>query len=154
MSSSDRALVHLREYRARDFARLCELDRMCFPEGIAYTPEEIALGLAQPGALALLAEAENRVVAFVLATQHRRALGHIVTIDVHPEFRRQGIGQRLMDLAEQRLKQQGALRVILEASTQNEPAFAFYRQRGYVQKHLLQDYYRDGTDAYLMEKTL
>lgn len=59
-----------------------------------------------------------------------------------------------MDLAEQRLKQQGALRVILEASTQNESALAFYRQRGYVQKHLLQDYYRDGTDAYLMEKTL
>ena len=154
MSSSNRALARLREYRADDFARLWELDQMCFPEGIAYTPDEIALGLLQPGAFALVAEVEDRVVAFVLTTQHRRPTGHIVTIDVHPEFRRQRIGERLMDLAEQRLKRQGAQRVILEASTGNAPALAFYRQRGYLNKRLLPNYYRGGSDASLMEKTL
>jgi len=33
----------LRDYRPEDFAHLCEIDRLCFPPGIAYTAEEMRL---------------------------------------------------------------------------------------------------------------
>ncbi len=90
--SSTETPFRVREYAQADFAELCELDRLCFSEGIAYTPQEIALGLRQPGAFALVAEAQERLVAFILVSQ-RRALGHIITIDVRPEFRAIGIGK-------------------------------------------------------------
>ena len=127
---------------------------MCFAEAIAYAPGEIAEALTQPGTFALVAEQKEEVVAFVLASQGRRLLGHIITIDVHPDFRRRGIGDRLMALAEQHLRQQGATRVVLEVGIYNESAAAFYGERGFVRQRVLPRYYRDGSDAYLMEKIL
>ena len=148
----------LRDYRKQDFLHLCQIDRLCYSEAIAYTPEEMALGLVQPGAFALVAEVNSQVIAFVLAYQKkqswRNAAGHIVTIDVLEEFRARGIGNRLMERAEQRLRQNGARRIILEVGTGNQPALRFYKRRGYTLKRLLSGYYADGSDAYLMEKAL
>jgi ribosomal-protein-alanine N-acetyltransferase len=130
---------------------------MCFPEGIAYAPEEIALALAQRGAFVCVAEVlevEKRVVAFILAYQKKPLIGHIVTLDVHPDFRRQSIGFHLMDRAEERLRQRGAARIILEVAVENETAQRFYEKRGYLRQKLLRRYYADRSDAYLMEKTL
>ena len=154
MSSTDPAGFRFRDYQAGDFHRLCELDRICFPEGVSYTPQEIALALLQPGSFALVAERRGRLVAFVLAAHARRGLGHLVTIDVEPEFRRRKIGERLMELAEQRLKQDGAIRLVLEVAVHNESARAFYSRRGFAFRRLLPRYYRDGSDAWLMEKAL
>ena len=150
--------VLLRDFHTRDFSRLCDIDRLCYSEAIAYTVEEMALGLVQPGAFALVAEAGKQVIAFVLAYQKKRSLGnsagHIVTIDVLEEFRARGIGNRLMESAEQRLRQNGARRIILEVGTENKSALRFYKRRGYAIKRLLRSYYADGSDAYLMEKAL
>ena len=154
MSSIEEPIFRLREYRATDFPQLCAIDRLCFSEAIAYTPEEIALGLTQPGAFALVAEVQDQVIAFVLAYRKKRRLGHIMTIDVRPEFRQMGLGNQLMELAEQRLRQNGAARVILEVSVQNDNAIRFYQRLGYATKRILPRYYPDGTDAYLMEKAV
>lgn len=154
MPSNEASPVSIREYRSSDFPALCALDRLCFPEGIAYTPQEIALGLAQRGAFSFVAEAEGRVIAFLLAYQKKPAVGHLVTIDVHPDSRRQGIGHKLMALAEEQLQRRGARRIVLEVSVQNDPALRFYQELGYSVKRLLPSYYQDRSDAYLMEKIL
>lgn len=154
MSSNKAISAHIRDYQPADFPALCALDRLCFPEGIAYPPGEMALGLAQPGAFALVAVVAPQVVAFVLACQQKRQLGHITTIDVHPEFRHQGLGTRLMELAQQSLKAKGTARLILEVGVENETAIRFYEKLGYLIRRVLPHYYRDGSDAYLMEKIL
>jgi ribosomal-protein-alanine acetyltransferase len=153
MFSADSLSLHYREYQPSDFVRLCELDRLCFPPQVAYSSEEIAAALADPGVFALVAESQEQVVAFVLVGTRRR-LGHIITIDVHAEFRRRGIGEHLMELAEQRLRLRGATRLILEVAVSNEAAIAFYRARGFTVQRLLPRYYRDASDAHLMEKVL
>ena len=130
------------------------MDRLCFPEEIAYTPEDIALALLQRGAFAFVAKADERAVAFVLAYQKKPLIGHIVTLDVHPDFQRQSIGYHLMERAEQRLRDRGAARIILEVSVANDTALRFYEKRGYLRQRLLPHYYADRSDAYLMEKTL
>ena len=130
------------------------MDRLCFPEEIAYTPEDIALALLQRGAFAFVAEVEERVAAFVLAYQKKPLIGHIVTLDVHPDFQRQSIGYHLMERAEQRLRDRGAARIILEVGVQNDTALRFYEKRGFLRQRLLPHYYADRSDAYLMEKTL
>lgn len=127
---------------------------MCFPEGIAYAPEEIALALTQRGAFVCVAVVDEQVVAFILAYQKKPLIGHIVTLDVHPDFRRQSIGHHLMERVEERLRQRGAARVILEVAVQNETAQRFYEKRGYLRQKLLRHYYADRSDAYLMEKAL
>lgn len=158
MSLVEEGVFYIREYRPEDFSALCPLDRLCFPEAIAYTPEDIALALVQRGAFAFVAEVpertEERVVAFVLGYQKKPLIGHIVTLDVHPDFRRQSIGHHLMERAEQRLRERGAARMILEVGVTNDTALRFYEKRGYLRQRLLRRYYADGSDAYLMEKML
>jgi ribosomal protein S18 acetylase RimI-like enzyme len=59
-----------------------------------------------------------------------------------------------MDLGEQQLASRGVQRVVLEVNVANEIAISFYKGRGYVTQRTLRNYYRDRTDAYLMEKAL
>ena len=101
-----------------------------------------------------MAVVDEQVVAFILAYQKKPLIGHIVTLDVHPDFRRQSIGYHLMERAEERLRQHGAARIILEVAVQNETAQRFYEKRGYLRQKLLRRYYQDRSDAYLMEKIL
>jgi [ribosomal protein S18]-alanine N-acetyltransferase len=145
--------MRIREYQAQDFDRLCELDRICFPPAIAYDPEEIAGALLQPRTLCLVAEQNNQVVGFILF-DYRRAVGHITTIDLHPDQRRRGLGNRFMRLAEDHLRERGVRRIVLEVATNNAAAIAFYRGNGFATGRLLPHYYREGTDAYLMEKAI
>lgn len=144
----------LRNYQPEDFERICEIDRLCFPPGIAYSAPDIALGLEEPGIIALVGEEEERVAGFVLARKERRDHGHIITIDVLPEFRRAGLATRLMTEAHQRLKEAGAKRVRLEASVENAPAIAFYQKLGYRALRRLKGYYLGEVDACLMVKDL
>ena len=154
MSSNDQPRFRIREYRHSDFGALCAIDRQCFSESIAYSSEEMALGLAQPGAFALVAEEDGRVGAFALFCHERRHLGHVITIDILPEFRRMGLGRELMELGEQRLKNDGVSRLVLEVDVRNEPAIGFYERLGFAIRRRLLGYYADGADALLMEKHL
>jgi len=65
-----------------------------------------------------------------------------------------GIGYHLMDRAEQRLRERGAERIILEVGVRNDVALRFYEKMGFVNKRLLPHYYADRSDAYLMERML
>jgi [ribosomal protein S18]-alanine N-acetyltransferase len=154
MSSTGEPDFDIREYRPADFPAICAIDQACFSEEIAYSPEEMALGLIQRGAFALVAEHDSLVVAFVLASQAKAKVGHIITIDVLSECRGTGVGFRLMTAAEQRLRIQGAERIVLEVATTNDVAIRFYDRFGFAVKRLLPRYYPDGSNAYLMEKQL
>ena len=152
----------LRDYRPEDFSKLCEIDRLCFPRGIAYSAAEIALALKERGIIVVVGavagatgeKADERAVAFVLARQEDPSRGHIITIDVLPEFRRTGLGSALMAEAHRRLKELGVERVMLETSVENAPAIAFYKKLGYATLRRLSRYYLGKMDAYLMAKDL
>ena len=146
--------VRIREYRPSDFGALCAIDRQCFSESIAYSPEEMALGLAQRGAFALVAEKDGRIGGFALFCRERRQLGHVVTIDILPEYRRSGWGRELMERGEQRLRDQNVSRLVLEVDVRNEAAIRFYERLGFASLRRLSAYYADGADALLMEKDL
>ncbi|OFV95216.1 MAG: hypothetical protein A3F68_02545 [Acidobacteria bacterium RIFCSPLOWO2_12_FULL_54_10] len=154
MSSPDPASVSFRPYAPSDFNVICQLDRLCFPVGIAYPPEEMAFGLIQPGAFCLVAESSGRVVAFLLACVERRQRGHIITIDIHPDFRRLGLGARLMQLADAHFREHGVARVLLEVACENTSAIRFYEKLGFTEQRVLPNYYRTGADALQMKKQL
>jgi ribosomal-protein-alanine N-acetyltransferase len=145
--------VRFRDYEPRDFASLCDLDKICFAPAIAYEPEEIAAALLQPRTFCIVAEEQDQVVGFILL-QYRRTVGHLITIDLSPAVRRGGLGSRLLEIAENRLRETGVRRLVLEVAINNDAAIAFYSTHGFAKQRLLPHYYRDGTDACLMEKAL
>jgi ribosomal-protein-alanine N-acetyltransferase len=148
----------LREFQKSDFETLWQIDQQCFPPGISYSKAELAAYIRLPASFTIVAEASNagtsQFLGFVVAGVNRRREGHVITIDVLPEFRRFGVGSKLLSAAEDRLRAAHCLRVKLEAAVNNTAALAFYKRHGYFVTQTMPRYYPDGLDAFSMEKNL
>jgi len=75
---------------------------------------------------------------------------HINTIAVHPHWRRQGIGERLLTAILERARAINAVSATLEVRVSNLPAQKMYAKFGFVEVGRRKRYYRDGEDALLM----
>ncbi len=76
---------------------------------------------------------------------------HIATLATHPDFRRQGIGKRLMIAALLSARSEGAVRAFLEVRAGNAAALALYKKYGFVVDGIRPRYYKDNSeDAVLM----
>ncbi len=76
---------------------------------------------------------------------------HVATIAVHPDFRRRGIGQRLLAHALLDALESGTIVAFLEVRRSNLAAQAMYRRFGFVVNGLRPRYYLDNNeDALLM----
>lgn len=161
----------IRPYRTADFEALWRLDQTCFAPGISYTRFELKTYLGRAGAFTLVAEAgqnqspgasgaelssagdRNAIVGFVVA-ERSRGRGHIITIDVHPEVRRQKVGSLLLASAEERLRSAACVIIQLETAVDNAAALSFYKRRGYDVIKTIPRYYSNGVDALVLEKRL
>src|SRR5690606_11661158 len=76
---------------------------------------------------------------------------HIATIATHPEFRRQGIGKKLLTHALKSAREEGVIRSFLEVRETNETAINMYKSFGFVEDGRRKEYYKDNhEDAILM----
>jgi len=157
----------LRAYDPSDFETLYEIDRDCYPRGIAYSRRTLRWFLEQPGGECLLAQAggdgAGPIIGFIIieaegveteGAETEGAEGHIITLDVVQSARRTGVGTALVGAIEQRLAARGVRRVSLETATSNEAAVAFWQRHGYRSSAVIRGYYLGHIDAYLMHKTL
>lgn len=157
----------VRDHRPEDFDTLWKIDQACFPPGISYSRYELKLYIGRQGAFTLVAEAtgessaggkgpahgEDRILGFLVAEPSRRGIGHIITIDVCAEARRQRVGSVLLDTAESRLRSACQL-IRLETAVDNVAALAFYKRHGFSVIKTIPRYYSSGVDALLLEKDL
>ena len=151
---SSPAQVEIRECRRDDFETLYQIDRACYPPGIYYPRPVLREYIAAQGAHTLVVEANGQIAGFIIVQDLGRGLGHVVTIDVLADFRHAGIGSALLRAGEMWLASQGVTRVRLETAVDNIAAIALFQKFGYQVASLLSDYYRNESDAYLMEKIL
>jgi ribosomal protein S18 acetylase RimI-like enzyme len=95
-------------------------------------PEATALKLERDPELFLVArDGEGVIVGTAMGGwDGRRA--YVYHLAVQPERMRQGIGSRLMDELEERLRALGALKVKLQILTDNDASRAFFEGRGYL----------------------
>jgi [ribosomal protein S18]-alanine N-acetyltransferase len=146
----------LRDYRPSDFKALWQLDQLCFTPEIAYTEYELQQFIEYPGAFTLVAEDERArpsVQGFILTHVHKQH-GHIITIDVRDTQRRTGLGSRLLQASEDRLRQLEREAVVLEVAVDNLAALTFYKRHGFAIVKTIPRYYSNGLDALKMTKPL
>jgi len=143
----------IRHYQPKDLPELRKIDRTCFPVDVAYTLRELRAFIEQKNSITWVSEDEGRVMGFVVAQVEKRRFGHIITIDVLPEYRHRGAGRQLLQQAEEWLENSGAVIIYLETAVDNKLAIKFYEKYGYRTVKRLERYYADGTDAYQMVKS-
>jgi ribosomal-protein-alanine N-acetyltransferase len=153
--------IVLRAFRSSDLEAAFQLDQHCFPQGIAYSLEELRQFVTARSAFAIVAERTREpagVIAGFLVAGHSRwrrpKSAQIVTIDVASDARRTGVATRLMDAAEAHYFQIGCTSVCLEVAVDNTGAQEFYRRRGFSTVGLRRGYYNGRLDALSMSKVL
>jgi ribosomal-protein-alanine N-acetyltransferase len=135
----------------KDLSSICEIEELCFPDETAFPPGMFAYLIMY--ATALAAFDGSRMAGFIIGYTSR-GIGFIYTLDVHPDYRKRGVGTMLIRALEDRLCSQGAVRVRLEAALDNPEAQALYRRAGYCEGGLIRDYYGRGRHAVRMWKEL
>jgi ribosomal protein S18 acetylase RimI-like enzyme len=96
------------------------------------TPEEIYKKLMRDPDLFLVAELDGRMVGTVIGGFDGRR-GLIYHLAVQASVREGGIGARLMDEVEKRMKGKGCIRSYLLVTKENEEAIRFYKKHGWSQ---------------------
>ena len=143
----------LRPYIPADFDSLYRLDQACFARGIAYSRTTLRWYLSLPGSICLVAERDDSIVGFILASA-QSSEAHLITLDVLAHYRRRGLGSLLLTTLEQRCAAAGVRATELETATNNEPAIAFWQKHGYRTVRVLPRYYLGRIDALFMRKSL
>jgi len=155
---SSTAEVKIRDIHQSDLEALYALDQLCFRPGIAYSKAELWHFIVHPRSISFIAEAEDgSIAAFVIAASYLNKgslIGHVITIDVDPALRRQGLGHLLMETIEADLAARGAASMKLEVAIDDAGAQAFYRRHGYEQTGRISGFYNGILDAVVMEKAL
>lgn len=126
---------------------LARLERRCYPPRIAFSAATLAQWLRAEDSLLLVLWREREPVA-CLVSELRPC--HIVTIDVAPGWRRQGLGRRLLRDALFLLRRRGCRRVLSEVATDNTPSLKLHQSFGFRTVSRMAHYYADGRDAFLL----
>ena len=98
--------------------------------GRSDTPEEIQKKLARDPDLFLVAEDNRQIIGTVIGGYDGRR-GLIYHLAITASFRGRGIGSRLMEELESRLRSKGCLRCYLLVTADNPEGMQYYEKHGW-----------------------
>ncbi len=142
--------VQLRAATPSDAAALAALETELFGPD-AWSLALVTAELENPGSRIVVAEQGGLVVGYA-STRRTGDVVDLLRIGVVPALRRSGLATQLLGRAEEEARGGFAQAVMLEVSTANEIALAFYTARGFTQVDLRPGYYKDGADALVLRK--
>lgn len=138
--------------KAEHIPEIAEIERLCF--SLPWSEN------------ALRDELDNVNAHFLTALTFGRVSGYIGVIEicgeaditnvaVQPDFRRMGIGKKLLDTAEKQATERKCESITLEVRESNEPAISLYSGSGYSPIGIRKNFYEKPTEnAVLMTKQL
>ncbi len=144
--------MKIRNAQPWDLAQIVQIEGLCFPEETAFPPKMFSYLIRY--AVSLVAcEPDKKVLGFIMGYNSGKA-GAVYTLDVHPGYRRNGIGSMLLASLEESLALLGAQAIRLEAALDRPEAVELYRKAGYQERELVRNYYGRGNHAVRMWKNL
>lgn len=149
---STQSPVEVRLATGADLDELVALDATGFTDD-AWDRQAWRGELDGPGRRVVVAERDDTVVG-VMATMTLGEVADLVRVVVRPGERRTGVARALLDDAVSRARAEGADRMLLEVSALNRAALAFYADAGFTQIDSRPRYYKDGSDALVLRRSL
>ena len=129
---------------------VAELEKICFSD--PWSEKSIASELTNPLSLWLVAVEDDRVAGYV-GSQSVMGESDMMNVAVQPDFRRQGVAEKLVLELVAALAKKDNHCLTLEVRASNAPAFSLYEKLGFAQIGLRKNYYRNPKeDALILRK--
>lgn len=147
-ASVERSVATLRPMIVEDAVAAASIEQASFEQG--WTPAAFRRELTENRvARYVVADAGEEIVAFaglwVVLDE-----GHIVTVAVHPRWRRRGLGQLMVHALTAIALEHGLDSLTLECRPSNEAALSLYQKYGFYEVGRRKRYYADGEDALIL----
>ncbi len=135
-----------------DMSEVANLEKACFT--YPWTEEQLRVGVREK-VVHVLGIWHGQVLVAYCSFYVAAGQGDIVNIAVLPEFRRQGLGRRLLESVLQYASKLGIEHMFLEVRKSNVAARTLYQSNGFKQVGLRARYYPDnGEDALIMSRDI
>jgi ribosomal-protein-alanine N-acetyltransferase len=152
----------IKAFKPIDLEQVVNINRKCLPENYS-SPFFMDL-LKQFPKTSLVAEENGEVVGYAICRietetsnfrlSGNKKKGHIISIAILPDHRRQGIGYALVREIMRAMKFYKAETCFLEVRKSNTPAINLYKKMGFKIVNTIRNYYIDGEGCYkMMRKT-
>ena len=140
----------LETMNAAHVAQIARLEKICFSD--PWSERSIASELDNKLAFWLVAT-EGETVAGYIGSQTVMDETDMMNVAVHPDFRRQGIAEALVNGLVKQLKDMGSHCLTLEVRASNVPAISLYEKLGFTEIGRRKNYYRNPReDALILRK--
>lgn len=138
------------EMKAEHVPQVAQLEKLCFAD--PWSEMSIASELRNIWSYWVVALDGDEVVGYI-GSQSSCDETDIMNIAVHPDCRRRGIAESLIDNLIKELKNRGSHALMLEVRVSNDPAIALYEKLGFHQVGRRKNYYRNPKeDALILRK--
>jgi ribosomal-protein-alanine N-acetyltransferase len=138
----------IRKMTFDDLEQVIAIDQMSF--SLPWPQRSFQFELTDnPASRCWVAELDGRVVGMLVGWLIVDEI-HIATLATHPNFRKQGIGEKLLSFTLQSAKDEGAVSSFLEVRESNSAALKMYRKFGYVEDGRREGYYKDNDETAIL----
>ncbi|WP_343564498.1 ribosomal protein S18-alanine N-acetyltransferase [Kiloniella sp. b19] len=125
-----------------------------FPDGLSWSAKSFRELFAMSGVVLMTVESQENEPAGFLLLQTVADEAEILTFCIHPQFRRRGLGRKLLEAMADFLRGKSICRILLEVDVENRAAKALYKDFGFRSISTRKGYYsKNGQpcDADIME---
>lgn len=131
-------------------AQIANLEKVCFSD--PWSANSISSELGNPLSLWIVAMDGERLAGYV-GSQSVMGWADMMNIAVHPDYRRMGVAENLIDQLIFRLKENDVTCLTLEVRVSNTPAISLYKKLGFSQVGRRPGYYHNPKeDALILRK--
>jgi ribosomal-protein-alanine acetyltransferase len=147
--------ITIEDAQLRQLDKLYEIELQCFDKE-AFSKRQISYFLTDYNSISLIARVESKIAGFIIVqvdSEENVFFGHILTINVAPDYWHKGIATRLIHEIENILRRKSIFECRLEVKESNQAALNLYHKLGYENVGKLKNYYGRAHGLYL-KKTL
>ncbi len=135
----------------QDILRISEMEKEIFPKD-PWSYKTLAICFESPAFYGTLIQDDDICAYGGVSVAAGEA--DIQNIGVLENYRRGGLGQKILDELISHCKEMGVTSLYLEVRVSNSPALCLYLKNGFKGIYSRTRYYSDGEDALVMKKTL
>jgi ribosomal-protein-alanine N-acetyltransferase len=141
--------------RRSEVAEIARMSRDLIEEGLRWSwiPKRVAASLRSPIAIVVVGRTADRIAGFGIM-RYGDDDAHLDLLGVDHDYRREGLGRRLVEWLEKPALVAGISAVFLEVRGSNQGAQAFYERLGYRKLTHIARYYQGRESAIRMGREL